>query len=72
MLAIRDYMKGLAGNFDVVERAREERKSGLLINSKKETRRIVLSQYHVGRDRIVEELKRRGVRDYAEAVRQGR
>lgn len=68
--ALREYLRLGGPTVDMREARIEKGQAALLITQRRSTNRIVLANYHLGRDRIVGELKRRGVRHFDEATRQ--
>lgn len=68
--ALREFLRLGSPAVDMREVRIEKGQSVLLITARRSTKRIVLAHYHVGRDRIIDELKRRGVRHFDEATRQ--
>jgi hypothetical protein len=68
--ALREYLRLGSPTVDRREARIEKGQAVLLITQRGSTKRIVLAHYHVGRDRVIDELKRRGVRHFDEATRQ--
>jgi hypothetical protein len=68
--ALREYLRLGSPVVNVRESRIERNQAALLITARGSSKRIVLAHYHVGRDRIIEELHRRGVRHFDEAVNQ--
>lgn len=68
--ALREYLRQGSPTVDRREARIEQGQAVLLITQRRSTKRIVLAHYHVGRDRIIDELKRRGVRHFDQATHQ--
>jgi hypothetical protein len=68
--ALREYLRLGSPTVEMREVRIEKGQAVLLITQRRSTSRIVLAHYHLGRDRVVDELKRRGVRHFDEATRQ--